>query len=67
MLENNEEVFFDTEEYEDIISYYLEIGDYQYAETAIKYAQKLYPDSINIKVRRLEFLLEKKIMPMRKL
>ncbi len=59
MLENNEEVFFDTEEYEDIISYYLEIGDYQYAETAIKYAQKLYPDSINIKVRRLEFLLEK--------
>jgi tetratricopeptide (TPR) repeat protein len=59
MLENNEEVFFDTEEYEDIISYYLEIGDYQYAETAIKYAQKLYPDSVNIKVRRLEFLLEK--------
>ncbi|MDX8575447.1 tetratricopeptide repeat protein [Elizabethkingia sp. HX WYD] len=59
MLDNNEEVFFDTEEYEDIISYYLEIGDYQYAEAAIKYAQKLYPDSVNIKVRKLEFLLEK--------
>lgn len=34
MLENNEEVFFDTEEYEDIISYYLEIGDYQYARNS---------------------------------
>ena len=59
MIENNEELFFDMEEYEDIISYYLEIGDYQYAELAIKYAQKLFPDSLEIKVRQLEFYLEK--------
>ncbi|NAW51581.1 tetratricopeptide repeat protein [Elizabethkingia argentiflava] len=59
MIENNEELFFDIEEYEDVISYYLEIGDYQYAEEAIKYAQNLYPDSERIKLRKLEFLLEK--------
>lgn len=59
MLENKQELFFDAEQYEDIISYYLEIGDYQFAETAYEYAQKLYPDSVNIKIRKLEVLLEK--------
>ncbi|QCX53111.1 tetratricopeptide repeat protein [Elizabethkingia sp. JS20170427COW] len=59
MLENNEELFFDLEEYDDIISYYLEIGDYQYADTAIRYALKLYPNAPEIKVRKLELHLEK--------
>jgi len=59
MLENNEEVFFDIEEYDDIISYYLEIGDFQQSEIALNYAQNLYSDSLEIKLRRLEFFLEK--------
>jgi len=59
MLENNEEVFFDVEEYDDIISYYLEIGDYQHSEIALNYAQNLYSDSIDIKIRKLELFIEK--------
>jgi len=59
MLENNEEVFFDEEEYDDIISYYLEIGDYQHGEIALSYAQNLYSDSVDIKIRKLELFIEK--------
>ncbi|RQP14022.1 MAG: tetratricopeptide repeat protein [Chryseobacterium sp.] len=59
MVDNGEELFFDSEEYEDIISYYLEMGDYQYAELAVGYAEKLYPGSLEIQVRKLELLLER--------
>lgn len=58
MIENNEELYFDTEEYEDIIIYYLEMGDISYAELATKYALKLHPNSLEIKVKLLEVLLE---------
>jgi len=59
MLENNESVFFDVEECSDIISYYLEIGDYKSGEIALNYALNLYSDSLEIKIRKLELLLEK--------
>ena len=58
MIENNEELYFDTEEYEDIIIYYLEMGDISYAELATKYALKRHPNSLEIKVKLLEVLLE---------
>ncbi|MBF8457923.1 tetratricopeptide repeat protein [Kaistella sp. G5-32] len=58
MIENNEERYFDTEEYEDIIIYYLEMGDISFAETAVKYALKLHPKSLEIKIKKFEVLLE---------
>ena len=58
MIENNDELYFDTEEYEDIIIYYLELGDISYAELATKYALKLHPNSIELKTKQLEVFLE---------
>lgn len=58
MIENNEELYFDTEEYEDIIIYYLEMGDITFAETALKYALKLHPNSLELKIKKFEVFLE---------
>lgn len=58
MVENNEEYYFDTEELEDIIIYYLELGDISYAEMAVNFGLKLHPNSPEIKVKKLEVLLE---------
>jgi len=58
MIENNEELYFDTDELEDIIIYYLELGDISYAEIAVNYATKLHPNSVDIKIKKLEVLLE---------
>lgn len=58
MIENNEEFYFDSDEIEDIIIYYLELGDFSYAEMAVNYGLKLHPHSIEIKVKKLEVLLE---------
>ncbi|MBP1166589.1 MULTISPECIES: tetratricopeptide repeat protein [unclassified Chryseobacterium] len=58
MMENNDEFYFDTEELEDIIVYYLELGDFNYADMAVNYGLKLHPNSLDIKIKRLEILLE---------
>lgn len=58
MIENNDEFYFDTEEYEDIIIHYLEIGDIVFAETATNYALKMHPGSNELKIKQLEVLLE---------
>ena len=58
MVENNEEFYFETEEFEEIIIYYLEIGDISYAEMATNYALKIHPNSIELKTKKLEVLLE---------
>ena len=58
MVENNAELYFDTEEYEDIIIYYLEMGDISYAEMATNYALKLHPNSLELKIKKFEVLLE---------
>lgn len=58
MIEYNEEYYFDTEELEEIIIYYLEIGDISFAEIAVKYALKIHPQSLDIKTKNLEVLLE---------
>ena len=49
MIENNENYYFDTEEIEDIVIFYLEMGDINYAEMAINYGLKLHPNSIERK------------------
>jgi tetratricopeptide (TPR) repeat protein len=58
MVENNEEVYFDTEELEEIIIYYLEMGDISFAEMATNFALKLHPNSIEIKIKQLEVFLD---------
>lgn len=58
MVENNEEFYFETEEFEEIIIYYLEIGDISYAEMATNYALKIHPNSIDLKTKKFEVLLE---------
>lgn len=57
-MENNDEFYFDTEELEDIIVYYLELGDFNYADMAVSYGLKLHPNSLDIKIKKLEILLE---------
>lgn len=58
MIENNDEFYFDTEEYVEIVIYYLELGDYSYAEMAVNHALKIHPNSIEIKTKQLEVFLE---------
>ena len=57
-MENNDEFYFDTEELEDIIVYYLELGDFNYADMAVNFGLKLHPNSLEIKIKKLEVLLE---------
>lgn len=66
MVENNDELYFDTEEYEDIIIYYLEMGDISFAEMATNYALKLHPNSLELKVKKFEVLLELEKYPQAK-
>ncbi len=58
MVENNDELYFETEEYEDIIVHYLEMGDISYAEMATNYALKLHPQSQELKIKKFEVYLE---------
>jgi tetratricopeptide (TPR) repeat protein len=58
MIENNEEAYFDTEELEEIIIHYLELGDIELAETAVNFGTKIHPNSVEIKTKKLEVHLE---------
>lgn len=58
MIENNDELYFDTEEYIDIIIYYLELGDFSFAELAVNHALNIHPNSLEIKTKQLEVFLE---------
>ena len=58
MIENNDEYYFSSDELEDIVIYYLEMGDISYAEMAVSFGLKLHPNSIEIKTKKIEILLE---------
>lgn len=58
MLEANERYYFDGEELNEIISYYLDVGDLPFAYKAIEYALQLHPDSVEMRVKVLEYMLE---------
>lgn len=66
MIENNEELYFDSEELEEIIIHYLELGDIGYAEMATNYALRLHPNSLELKTKKLEVLLELEQYPQAK-
>lgn len=52
-----ESQFFDVDELEVIIDYYLEVGDNEPLVNAIVYAEQLYPESSEIKIRRAHWYI----------
>ena len=57
MLKTNSFLFFDSNEFEEIVVYYLEIGNVSLAKKAISLAIKQYPDSITLSLLHIEILL----------
>ena len=62
MLKTNNVLFFDSNEFETIIHHYLENGKIALAKKAIKLGLDQHPDSINLKLFRIEvFIFENKL------
>src|SRR5690606_36439409 len=57
MLEDREVLFFDAEEYCEIISYYFDVGDLSYAKKAIEYAAEMYPNNTEIEIKILDYFI----------
>lgn len=63
MLKSNKILFFDAEDFEDIIFYYLDLGRINLAKKAIKLAEEQHPNSVGIMLAKVEMLLlEKKFV-----
>lgn len=54
---NGETQFYDVDELEMIIDYYLEVLDKEPLMTALIYAERLYPESTEIKIRRAHWYI----------
>ncbi len=62
MLKTNNVLFFDSEEFEDIINYYLENGKIALAKKATKLGLEQHPTSINLKLYEVEmYIFENKL------
>lgn len=62
MLKTNNVLFFDSEEFENIIHYYLDLGKIALAKKAIKLGLDQHPSSTNLKLFRVEvFVFENKL------
>jgi predicted Zn-dependent protease len=62
MLKTNRILFFDSNEFENIISYYLENGKINLAKKAIKLGLEQHPDSSNLALFEIEiFIFENKL------
>ena len=59
MLKSNKFLFFDVDEFESIIIYYLESGNTSLANKAIKMASKQYPENSSISLLKIESLIVK--------
>jgi tetratricopeptide (TPR) repeat protein len=57
MIKSNKFLFFDTDEFESIIIYYLESGNSSMANKAIKMALEQYPDNSSIQLLKVEALI----------
>ena len=57
MLKTNRVLFFDSNEFENIISYYLENGKINFAKKAIKLGLEQHPDSSNLALFEIEILI----------
>jgi len=62
MLKTNNVLFFDSNEFENIIHYYLENGKIALAKKAIKLSLEQHPDSTNLKLFKVEvYVFENKL------
>lgn len=52
-----ESQFYDVDELEVIIDYYFEVNDLKPLEEAVRYAEELYPDSTEIRLRRAHLMM----------
>ena len=57
MLKTNDVLFFDSNEFENIIHHYLEIGKINLAKKAVKLGLSQHPSSINLKLLKVEILV----------
>ncbi len=57
MLKTNSFLFFDSNEFEEIIIYYLDIGNISLAKKANSLALKQYPNSTSLSILQIEILL----------
>ncbi len=57
MLEENENWYYDSDDFCDIINHYLDINDLTYTDKALKYALDQHPENTDIKIRKLDYLL----------
>ncbi|MFD2516823.1 tetratricopeptide repeat protein [Salinimicrobium flavum] len=57
MLKTNDVLFFDSNEFENIIHYYLENGKIALAKKAIKLGLSQHPSSINLRLLKVEILV----------
>jgi tetratricopeptide (TPR) repeat protein len=57
MLKTNDVLFFDSEEFEDIINHYLENGKISLAKKAVKLGLSQHPTSTNLKLYKVEILV----------
>jgi len=68
MLQSNKVYFFDSEEFEEIIYHYMDIGKMNLANKAIDLSLSQHPGSIPLKLMKVELLVfENKIKPATKL
>jgi tetratricopeptide (TPR) repeat protein len=68
MLKTNNVLFFDSNEFENIIHYYLENGKMALAKKAIKLGLEQHPDSTNLKLFKVEvYVFENKLVEASKL
>ena len=52
MLDNREYKYYDAEDLVEIIEFYLEVNDSEYAKRALDFAEKMHPENIDIKIKR---------------
>ena len=62
MLKTNNVFFFDSNEFENIIHHYLEIGKIALAKKAINLGLDQHPSSVNLRLFKVEILILKTIL-----
>lgn len=57
MLDNREYKYYDSEDLVEIIEFYIEVNDSEYAKRALDFAEKMHPENVDIKIKKIEYLL----------
>ncbi|WP_369012349.1 tetratricopeptide repeat protein, partial [Empedobacter sp.] len=57
MLDNREYRYYDSEDLVEILEFYIEVNDSEYTKRALDFAEKMHPENIDIKIKRIEYFL----------